>query len=65
MLLPGNYDCAKGRRDLFDAPFKVKYVLTTRIRWANLPQAKASPSSNHSWLIWDWSYAGPAMLRIL
>ena len=60
MLLPNGFDCAKGkkRRALFsdEAPFKVKYVLTQRIRWENLEQKKNGPSNNHAWYVWDWAY---------
>ena len=58
MLLPALYDCAKGRVDLFEnPPFKRKLVMVERIRWANLEHT-ASPSSNHSWYVWDWSHVG-------
>jgi len=30
-------------------------VLTTRIRWVNLPQMEAGPSGNHAWFLWDWT----------
>lgn len=55
MLLPMEFDCAKGRRDLFadSRDFKAKYVLTKRIRWENLEQKRAGPSNNHAWYIWD------------
>lgn len=60
MLLPHAYDTAKGRVDLFNhLPFKCKWTLTKRIRWANLPQSKAGPSMNHAWFVWDWKYIGP------
>lgn len=56
MLLPFAFDCASGRRDLFAdcAAFKTKWVLTKRIRWANIVQKKAGPSMNHCWMVWDW-----------
>jgi hypothetical protein len=54
MLLPMEFDCAKGRQYLFqDRHFKAKYVLLRRIRWENLPQKKAGPSQNHAWFVWD------------
>lgn len=67
MLLPHEWDCAKSRRYLFDGghPFKCKYTLTERIRWANLPQKKAGPSSNHAWFVFDWKRTGPPLLRYL
>jgi hypothetical protein len=58
MLLPVTFDCAKGRRDLWAAPFKAKYTLTTRIRWLNLDQKKSGPSSNHAWFVFDHAYVG-------
>lgn len=55
MLLPLAFDAAKGRRHIFgDCPeFAGRYVLTTRIRWANLEQKAAGPMENHQWCIWD------------
>jgi hypothetical protein len=66
MLLPHAWDCAKRRVDLFKAPpFKRKWAITRRIRWANLPQKTAGPSMNHSWFIWDHQHMGPATMRWL
>lgn len=62
MLLPNNYDTAKGRRGLWHRPFKAKYILTRRIRWENLEQKKAGPSTNHAWYVWDWKYDGPPLI---
>jgi len=64
MLLPLAFDSAKGRKDLFaeNPSFKAKYVLTKRIRWENLEQKKAGPSSNHAWYVWDRSHEGPPIL---
>lgn len=61
MLLPLGFDAAKSRRDLFadNRAFKAKYTLTRRIRWQNLIQAKAGPSSNHAWYVWDRDHSGP------
>jgi hypothetical protein len=55
MLLPVDWDAAKGRRDLFeDFPGHVtKITLIDRIRWTNLPQSKSGPSQNHAWFVWD------------
>lgn len=63
MLLPVDWDSAKGRAHLFaDFPGHIrKIVLTERIRWTNLPQSKSGPSQNHAWFIWDWSRRGSAM----
>lgn len=57
MLLRVDFDSAHGRRNLFgDHPtFKAKYVLTRRIRWANLEQKASGPTENHAWFVWDWS----------
>lgn len=57
MLLPHSFDTAKGRVDLWGPPFKVKYVITDRIRWENLEQKKNGPSTNHAWYVWDWGYS--------
>jgi hypothetical protein len=62
MLLPHAFDTAKGRRDLWDLPFKAKYTLTRRIRWENLEQKKNGPSSNHAWYVWHWQHVGPAQI---
>jgi hypothetical protein len=58
MLLPHAWDTAKGRVDLWGAPFKAKYILTKRIRWENLEQKKNGPSMNHAWFVWDWKFQG-------
>jgi hypothetical protein len=57
MLLRVDFDSAGGRRRLFaDHPaFAAKYVLTRRIRWANLPQSAAGPTQNHAWFVWSWA----------
>ena len=63
MLLRHEFDCAKGRRDLFDppevggSPFNAKYVLTKRPEWTDesMPvKEKASPRHNYAWYHWDW-----------
>lgn len=56
MLLRDDFDSAKGRSALFAdcQAWHHKLVLTTRIRWVNLPQVKAGPSGNHAWFLWDW-----------
>lgn len=63
MLLPVDWDAAKGRKDLFeDFPGHVtKITLTERIRWTNIPQAKSGPSQNHAWMCWDHSRRGRDM----
>ena len=58
-LLPHAFDTAKCRRDLFEQPpFAKKLVMTRRIRWTNLEQKKAGPSSNHSWYVFDHGFEG-------
>jgi hypothetical protein len=56
MLLRVDFDSAHGRREIFgDHPaFKAKYVLTRRIRWANLEQKASGPTENHAWFVWSW-----------
>jgi hypothetical protein len=56
MLLRVDFDSAHGRREIFgDHPaFAAKYVLTRRIRWANLEQKASGPTENHAWFVWDW-----------
>lgn len=56
MLLRVDFDSAVTRRAVFgDHPaFAGKYILTRRIRWANLEQKASGPTENHAWLIWDW-----------
>ena len=56
MLLPHTFDTARTRTPLGSTPYKCKYVLTRRIRWDNLDQKKAGPSTNHAWYVWDWKY---------
>jgi len=54
MLLRNEYDCAKGRSDLFRLhPFARKLVLTTRPRW--IEDSTGAPRHNYSWFIWDWA----------
>lgn len=67
MLLPFNFDAAKGRRHIFnDHPaFKAKHTLTSRIRWANLEQKKNGPSTNHAWFVWDWTNSSPPIASYL
>jgi len=56
LLLSADFDSGKTRRHLFqDNPaFARKYVLTDRIRWANLDQKEDGPSKNHAWYVWDF-----------
>jgi hypothetical protein len=58
MLLPVDFDSAKGRRNLFgDCPtFAGKIVLLDRIVWFERPGA--APSSNHAWFVWAKAHTG-------
>lgn len=62
MLLRTDFDHAKTRKALFadHSAFAKKIVLTKRIVW--FEPAKASPSFNHAWFIWDWKHKGPPTL---
>jgi hypothetical protein len=52
LLLAENFDCAKGREDIFGGCpyYSTKIVLTRRIKWFD---GGSSPSSNHAWFLWD------------
>lgn len=58
MLLRNEYDCAKGRVDLFTAesPFSQKVVLTSRPRW--IEGSTGAPRHNYAWFIWSWAHVG-------
>lgn len=57
MLLRADFDSAPGRVHLFKEhpALAHRVVLLKRIRWTNLPQKEAGPSTNHTWFVWDWS----------
>jgi hypothetical protein len=62
MLLPINFDAAKGRNYLFGAcqPFRKKIILTRRIVWfKRVDGIREAPSENHAWYVWDWKHSGP------
>jgi len=62
MLARNEFDCAAGRKHLFDRyPFTMKVVLTKRPRWSEMNIA--SPRHNFSWFYWSWRHPGPAVLR--
>lgn len=65
MLFRNEYDCAAGRRDLFEREsFRAKLVLTKRPRWIDdLNQQSASPRHNFAWYLWDHHHSGPAEIR--
>lgn len=53
MFLRNEYDCSKGRMDLFGLPpFHKKIIVTKRPRWVE--GSKGSPRHNYSWFVWDW-----------
>lgn len=56
MLMRADFDSAGGRQRLFKEhpAWHKKIVLTERLRWTNLEQKEAGPSTNHAWYIWDW-----------
>lgn len=64
MLFRNEYDCAAGRRDLFEMEaFSTKLVLTRRPRWIDgLEQQSFSPRHNFAWYLWDWNHAGSAKI---
>lgn len=64
MIFRHEYDCAGGRRDLFEREsFSAKLVLTKRPRWLHEGETHvASPRHNFSWYIWDHHHSGPATM---
>lgn len=57
MFLRNEYDCSKGRMDLFSAhPFAKKIVVTKRPRW--VAGSTGSPRHNYSWFVWDFNHVG-------
>jgi hypothetical protein len=54
LLLPIDFDCARGRRHLFQncQAFAGKIVLTRRIVWFTREQGGEAPKENHCWCIW-------------
>jgi hypothetical protein len=67
MLMRNEYDCAAGRRYLFESKaFASKLVLTRRPRWLDANQQhSASPRHNFAWFLWDWRHAGQARIEWL
>jgi hypothetical protein len=61
LLLPIDFDSAKGRTHLFrDCPaFAHKIILLGRVKWFAGPK---SPSSNHAWYCFDREHRGPATI---
>jgi hypothetical protein len=62
LLLAIDFDSAKGRPALFrDNPaFTGKITLLGRIKWFPGPK---SPSSNHSWFLWNREHVGWPVIR--
>lgn len=59
MVLRHEYDCAKGRVDLFNhEPFAAKLVLTKRPMWVE--GSTGSPRHNYAIYFWSWKHVGPA-----
>lgn len=55
LFLRNEFDCSKGRMDLFGLPpFHKKVVVTRRPRW--IADSKGSPRHNYSWFVWDWRH---------
>ncbi|BAQ16949.1 hypothetical protein [Methyloceanibacter caenitepidi] len=62
-LFPIGFDTRESRRHLFrdNEAFCARVVLTFRLRWTNVEQKPAGPSSAHQWLVWDWLQAGKGL----
>lgn len=59
MFLRNEYDCGKGRMDLFGLPpFHKKIIVTKRPRW--IAGSTGSPRHNYSWFVWDWRHKAGA-----
>lgn len=61
MLLPVDWDSARGRSRLFaDHPaWALKVVLTDRIVWVPKPDGSEAPSESHAWFVWDFRLSMP------
>lgn len=59
MFLRNEFDCAKGRMDLFSHPsFVGKVVVTERPRW--IEGSTGSPRHSYSWFVFDWKNESPS-----
>lgn len=58
MCMRNEYDCAKGRADLFGnhGAYAGKAIATSRPRWVE--GTTGSPRHNYAWYLWDWSEYG-------
>jgi hypothetical protein len=55
MFLRNEFDCGKGRMELFQLPpFHRKVIVTKRPRW--IAGSTGSPRHNYSWFVWDWRH---------
>ena len=66
MLLPGDYEFAKSRRNLFaeNQQFAKKICLQKRIVWFERDDGKReAPSEWHAWYLWSWGRTGPPQLE--
>ena len=64
MLLRNEYDCAAGRRELFEhEAFAAKLVLTRRPKWVDSGHS-ASPRHNFAWYVWEWGHDARRHARI-
>ena len=62
MLMRHEYDCAKGRVDLFNQPpFVGKLVYTTRPRW--IPNTTGAPRHNYAVYAWRHGFTGSPTLH--
>lgn len=59
MFLRNEFDCGKGRMDLFNKPpYHAKIIVTKRPRW--IAGSTGSPRHNYAWFVWDWRHVrGP------
>jgi hypothetical protein len=63
MLLRNEWDCAKGRNDLFtEQPFAKKVILTSRPWWFDKKPGDSGPRHNYAWYIWVKDYTGPPVI---
>lgn len=63
MFLRNEFDCGKGRMDLFahSPAYKMKVVCTERPRW--IEGSTGSPRHNYSWFVFDWHNRDGAAVR--
>ncbi len=59
MLLPFDFDAAKGRRHLFEHRAFVGKVVIPRIKWFD----NKAGSTTHAWYFWDWAHRGQPWIK--